>query len=81
MQDEQARFQEEVRQCAEEIGQSLAALTTRHSPLAVLAALVEHIGVGLFVCHASGACTRQRVREILRRVEELTFASSTPGSP
>jgi hypothetical protein len=75
MQDEQAGpFQDQVERCAEEIDRHLGALANRHSALVVLAALTEQVGGGLWLCQESGVCTAQRAREILRRVEELTFA-------
>jgi hypothetical protein len=73
MQDDQARFQAQVEECAVEIARALGALADRHSTLVVLAALSEQVGSGLLVCRETGACSAERVREILRRVEELTF--------
>jgi hypothetical protein len=53
-------------------------LADRHSPLQVLAALSEHVGGALFLCQESGACSPARVREILKRVENLTFGEPEP---
>jgi hypothetical protein len=74
MQDDPARFEAQVEECALEIARALAALAERHSMLVVLAALSEQVGTGLLVCRETGACSAERMREILRRVEALTFA-------
>jgi len=76
MQDERAKFQKQVRKCAQELRRLLPELADRHSPLVVLAALTEHVGGALLLCQESGRCTPDEARAIVRRVEELTFADS-----
>ena len=73
-----AKFQDQVRRCAAEIRVLLPELADRHSPLIVLAALSEHVGGALFLCQETGACSPERVRTILQRVEHLAFRKPKP---
>jgi hypothetical protein len=81
MQDEDAHFQEQVRQCFEELGQLLGELANQHPTLVVLAALSEELGRGLSGCHRSGACSAAHVREILGRMETLIFTDDAGLPP
>jgi hypothetical protein len=76
MTKKQARYQEQVQQCAAEIRGLLPELADRHTPLVVVAALTEHIGGALFLSQEAHACSPARARAIIRRVTELAFADS-----
>ena len=78
MPKKQARFQQQVQNCAAEIMALLPALADRHSPLIVVAALTEQVGDALWLCQKSGTCTPAQVRAIIRRIEQLTFTDSEP---
>lgn len=71
-----ARYQEEVQKCAAEIRALLPELTSRHSPLVLVAALTEHVRGALLLAQQTRACKPARARAILRRVRQIAFAQA-----
>jgi hypothetical protein len=69
-----ARYQAQVRLCAAEIRRALPALTKRHTPLVVIAALTEHVRGALFLTQQANACAPEKAQAIIRRMEEIAFA-------
>jgi hypothetical protein len=63
----------QISQCREDISERLPAIAARHSPLALLAALAEHVGGSLQLFMQSGACTREQARAVLEQVEQTAF--------
>jgi hypothetical protein len=66
-------FEARVRQCHAEVSAHLPAIADRHSPLALLAALAEHVGGSLQLFMQSGSCTPEQARAVLQRLEKLAF--------
>jgi len=62
-------FEAQVRECHAAVGTHLPAIADRHSPLALLAALAEHVGGSLQLFLQSGSCTPEQARAVLERVE------------
>jgi hypothetical protein len=81
MPGEDNHLEEQVRRCFEELGHLLGELSDEHPTLVVLAALSEELGRALQGCHASGACSAADVREIIARMEALTFADDAVQPP
>jgi hypothetical protein len=69
-----ARHQAQVRLCSAEIRAALPALTSRHTPLVVIAAFTEHIRGALFLAQEAHACAPEMAKAIIRRMEEIAFA-------
>jgi hypothetical protein len=66
-------FEAQVDQCRAEVSARLPAIADRHSPLALLAALAEHVGGSLQLFLQTGSCTPEQARAVLERVERRTF--------
>jgi hypothetical protein len=75
-----ARYQNQVRMCAAEIRAALPALTSRHTPLVVIAALTEHMRGALFLTQEARVCAPEKAKAIIRRMEEIAFKQD-PASP
>lgn len=69
----EAPFDRQLLDCTDDLNNILPGLAARYSPVAVIAALATHVGGGLKVCLASGVCTDEQARSLLRRLERLTF--------
>lgn len=67
------RFEMLVEQCRADIAEHLPGIAERHSPLALLAALSEHVGGALHLFIQSGKCTREEARAVLDRCEHTAF--------
>ncbi len=76
MTKKQARYQQQVQQCAAEMRELLPELADRHTPLVVIAALTEHIGGGLYFTQETRLCSAAQARAIIRRVTRIAFADS-----
>jgi hypothetical protein len=71
-----ARFQNQVRMCSAEIRAALPALTNRHTPLVVIAALTEHMRGALFLTQESNTCAPEKAKAIVRRLEQIAFSQN-----
>jgi hypothetical protein len=71
---DQASFQDQVRRCAAEFQDLLPALSQRHPPLILIAALTEHVGGSLCISQEARTCSPETARAIVERVKELAFA-------
>ena len=78
-----ARYQAQVRLCAAEIRAALPALTSRHTPLVVIAALTEHMRGALLLTQEARTCAPEQAKAIIRRMEEIAFKQepATPAPP
>jgi hypothetical protein len=68
-----ARFESEVASCCAELAALLPAIADRRSPLALLAALAEHVGGALQLLLQDGGCTPAQARAVLTRCEKRAF--------
>jgi hypothetical protein len=59
------KFESDVARCCTDLTALLPAIAQRHSPLALLAALTEHIGGALRLLMQSGTCTPAQARAVL----------------
>ena len=75
----QARHQELVRRCADEMAAWLPPLASRYSTFVLMSALAEQLSGALFLTQEMGVCTPTRAREIIERVKELALKGE-PGS-
>jgi hypothetical protein len=66
-------FDQQLLECTDDLNGIVPELAARYSPVAVIAALATHVGGGLKICLASGVCTADQARNLLRRLESLTF--------
>ncbi len=66
-------FDRQLRDCTVDLNGILPELAARYSAVAVIAALATHVGGGLKVCVESGICTPDQARNLLQRLERLTF--------
>jgi len=71
-----ARYQNQVRMCSAEIRAALPALTGRHTPLVVIAALTEHIRGALFLTQESRTCAPEKAKAIVRRLEQIALSQN-----
>lgn len=67
------KFQAELDRCMAEVTEHLPAIAEKHSSLALLVALAEHVGGALQLFMQQGACTEEQARAVLARVEETAF--------
>lgn len=65
-----ARFQAEVAACVEALNEYLPQLATRHSSLALMTAMAEHVAGALQILLASGACSPEQARALLAQLRE-----------
>jgi hypothetical protein len=72
-------FERQVGECREAFATQLPAIAGRHSPLALLTALTEHVGGALRYSMESGSCTPAEARALLERCEKTAF--NPPASP
>jgi hypothetical protein len=75
-----SEFESRVGECREAFSTRLPAIASRHSPLAVLVALTEHVGGALRLSMDSGSCTPAEAREVLERCESGAQPSGDPSS-
>ena len=75
MADSADLFRERVRACTVDVTTHLPGLAARYSPLALLAALTEHVGGSLRLAMRAGRCTEEQARAVLQRAEEIAFHS------
>lgn len=73
MKRKRARYEYQVQRCAAEIKMMLPELASRHSPLALIAALTEHVGGALFLTQEAHVCSEEKAREIIQHVKDITF--------
>ncbi|MGH8149878.1 MAG: hypothetical protein ACRETB_07895 [Steroidobacteraceae bacterium] len=66
-------FDRQLLDCTIDLNGILPELAERYSPVALIAALATHVGGGLRVCLASGVCTADQARNLLRRLELVAF--------
>jgi hypothetical protein len=66
-------FDRQLLDCTVDLNGIVPELAARYSPVAVIAALATHVGGGLKICLASGVCTADQARNLIRRLERLTF--------
>jgi len=76
-----ARYQAQVRMCTAEIRAALPALTDRHTPLIVIAALTEHIRGALFLTQEANVCAPEKAQAIIRRMEQIAFEQDPVQEP
>lgn len=67
------QFESQVRECCSALTDHLPAVAQRHSPLALLAALAEHVGGALRLFQQSGTCTPEEARAVLDRCAYIAF--------
>lgn len=73
MSNEELLPQPDIDHCMAEITRFLPAIATRHSPLALLIALAEHVGAGLQLSLATGSCTPEQARAALKQLDGIAF--------
>jgi hypothetical protein len=66
-------FDRQLLDCTIDLNGILPGLAERYSPVALIAALATHVGGGLRICLASGVCTADQARNLLRRLELVAF--------
>jgi hypothetical protein len=74
-----AEHQQQVRECAAEIGAALPSLADRHTPLILIAALTEQVSGALCIGRHEHVCSDQEVKDIIERVRELAFSATDAG--
>ena len=67
------KFQAELDRCMAEVTRHLPAIAEKHSSLALLVALTEHVGGALQLFMQQGTFTEEQARAVLARVEETAF--------
>ena len=66
-------FKSELDRCMAEVTEHLPAIAQRHSSLALLVALAEHVGGALQLFMQQGECTPEQARAVLARVAQTAF--------
>ena len=74
-----AEHQQQVRECAAEIGAALPGLADRHTPLILIAALTEQVGGALRIGRHEHACSDEEAKDVIERVRELALAETDAG--
>ena len=73
--------QDQIVKCKAEIGAALPSMVDRHTVLAVISALTEHLAGALFACQEANVCSAAQARAIIRRVTRIAFCESRSRAP